>query len=125
MVDAQREGKRKVIVWGTGNPSREFLYVNDAAEGILLAAEKYEKPEPVNLGSGKEITIRDLVKTVAEAARYRGEVIWDTSKPDGQPRRTLDTRHARVEFGFIAKTSLKQGIKRTVDFYQKQSATVS
>jgi GDP-L-fucose synthase len=105
------------VVWGTGKPSREFLYVEDAAEGVLLAAEKYDKSDPVNLGVGKEITIRELVSLIAELTGYDGKVVWDTSKPDGQPRRCLDTSKARKEFGFVAKTDLVEGLKKTIDWY--------
>ncbi len=119
MVDAKVEGKDEVVVWGTGKPSREFLYVEDAAEGILLAAEKYSKPEPVNLGSGMEITIRDLVSLIAKITGYKGKVIWDTSKPDGQPRRCLDVSRAEQEFGFKARVDFREGLKRTVEWYKK------
>ncbi len=118
MVDAKVEGKDEVVVWGTGKPSREFLYVEDAAEGILLAAEKYSKPEPVNLGSGMEITIRDLVSLIAKITGYKGKVIWDTSKPDGQPRRCLDVSRAEQEFGFKARVDFREGLKRTVEWYE-------
>lgn len=118
MVDARNKGERKVIAWGTGNASREFLYVEDAAEGILLATEKYNKPDPVNLGTGKEIKIRDLVNLIAELTGYKGEIIWDTSKPDGQPRRCLDTTKAEKEFGFKAKTSLREGLIKTIEWYE-------
>jgi GDP-L-fucose synthase len=117
MVDAKEEGKKEVVVWGTGKASREFLYVEDAAEGILLAAEKYNKPDPVNLGTGKEITIKELVNLIAELTGYKGKIVWDTSKPDGQPRRRLETARANREFGFEAKTDFLEGLKRTVDWY--------
>ena len=117
MVDARLEGRNEVVVWGTGKASREFLYVEDAAEGILLAAEKYDKPDPVNLGVGKEITIRELVSLIAELAGYEGEIVLDTSKPDGQPRRCLETSKAKKEFGFEAKTDLVKGLERTIDWY--------
>ncbi len=117
MVDAKLEGKEEVVVWGTGKASRAFLYVEDAAEGILLATEKYNKRDPVNLGSGKEITIRELVKLIAELTGYEGEIVWDTSKPDGQPRRCLEISRARKEFGFKAKTDFVEGLKRTIDWY--------
>jgi len=106
-------------VWGSGKPSREFLYVEDAAEGILLAAEKYDKSEPVNLGSGMEITIRDLVNLIAEITGYEGKITWDASKPDGQPRRCLDVSRAEREFGFRAKTDFREGLKRTVEWYEE------
>ena len=117
MVDAKLEGKNEVVVWGTGKVSREFLYVEDATEGILLATEKYNKPDHVNLGTGKEITIKELVDLIAELTEYKGKIVWDTSKPDGQPRRCLNTRKAREEFGFEAKTNFREGLKRTIDWY--------
>jgi len=118
-VDAKRKRERKIVVWGTGEASREFLYVEDAAEGILLAAERYSEPEPVNLGTGKETKIKDLVKLVVELAGFEGEVEWDRSKPDGQPRRCLDTSRAKRAFGFQAKTDLREGLKRTIEYYEK------
>jgi GDP-L-fucose synthase len=118
MVDAKLDGKKEVVVWGTGKVSREFLYVKDAAEGILLATEKYNKPDPVNLGAGREITIRELVNLIAELVGYKGKIVWDTSKPDGQPRRCLETSKAKEEFGFEAKTDLKEGLKRTIKWYR-------
>ena len=119
MVDAKLEGKSEVVVWGTGKASREFLYVEDAAEGILLAAEKYDKPDPVNLGAGKEITIKGLVDLIAELTEYKGKIVWDTSKPDGQPRRCLETNRAKEEFGFQARTDFKEGLKRTIEWYER------
>jgi GDP-L-fucose synthase len=118
MVDAQVAGENEVVVWGTGKVTREFLYVEDAAEGILLATEKYSKSEPVNLGVGKEIAINELVSLIAELVGYTGKIVWDTSKPEGQPRRALDITRARKEFGFEAKTAFKEGIKRTIDWYR-------
>jgi GDP-L-fucose synthase len=118
MIDAKLARKKKVVVWGTGKVSREFLYVVDAAEGILLATEKYNKTDPVNLGTGREITIHDLVGLIAELTEYNGDFVWDTSKPDGQPRRCLDTSKAKKEFGFEARTDLREGIKRTIEWYQ-------
>jgi len=118
MVDAIGQGKEEIVVWGTGKASREFLYVEDAAEGILLATEKYNKPDPVNLGSGKEITIKQLVSLIAELTGYTGKITWDTSKPDGQPRRSLETSKAREEFGFEAKTDFKEGLRRTIEWYK-------
>ncbi|MEJ2356417.1 MAG: NAD-dependent epimerase/dehydratase family protein, partial [candidate division WOR-3 bacterium] len=117
-VDAKKEGKDHINVWGTGKASREFLYVEDAAEGILLAAEFYNEPEPVNLGAGFEITIRDLVDLIVELTGFEGEIRWDTSKPDGQPRRMLDTSRAKEKFGFQAKTEFKEGLRKTIDFYE-------
>ena len=125
MIDARKGGRSQVTVWGTGTPTREFLYVEDAAEGILLATEKYEKPDPVNLGSGVQVSIRDLVEIIARATRFHGNIVWDRSKPDGQPQRLLDTSRARIEFGFVAKTSLEEGIARTVDFFEHQLKLVA
>lgn len=116
-VEAIRDGKEDVEVWGTGNASREFLYVEDAARGIIMGTEKYEKPEPVNLGTGREIKIKDLVKLIADLTGYKGDLKWDTSKPDGQPRRCLDVSRAKKELGFEAEFDLKQGIRKTVDWY--------
>lgn len=106
-----------ITVWGTGNPTREFLYVEDAAEGILLATERYNKSDPVNLGSGFEISIKDLVGLIARLTGFGGKIIWDVSKPDGQPRRKLDTSRAYREFGFQAIVSLEDGLKRTIQWY--------
>jgi GDP-L-fucose synthase len=106
-----------VVVWGTGKPTREFIYVEDAAEGILLATEKYNKSDPVNLGTGFEISIKDLVELIAKLTNFKGEIIWDTSKPDGQPRRKLDVSKAEKEFGFKAKTSFEEGLRKTIDWY--------
>jgi len=118
-VDAAKNKQDKVVVWGTGKASREFLYVEDAAEAIILATEKYNKPEPVNIGSGKEITIRNLVNLIAELTEYKGKIVWDISKPDGQPRRRLDTSKAKKEFGFEAKTDFRDGLKRTIEWYKQ------
>lgn len=117
-VEAKRRGDKKIVAWGTGNVSREFLYVEDAAEGILLAAEHYDKPEPVNLGSGKEITIRELVYLIRELSGFEGEIEWDASKPDGQPRRCLDTSRAIGDFGFKARTTLREGLSKTASWYE-------
>ncbi len=117
--DAKIKGEKRVTAWGTGKASREFLYVEDAAEGIVLATERYEKKDPINIGSEKEISIRDLVYLVKEAVNYRGEVVWDTSRPDGQPRRMLDTSKAKLEFGFEAKTPFEVGLRRTIDWYRE------
>jgi len=118
-VDAKKRGLSKVTAWGTGSPSREFLYVEDAARGIVMATESYEGSEPVNLGSGEEINIRDLVYMVKEMVGYEGEVEWDTSRPDGQPRRRLDVSRAKEEFGFEAEMPFKEGLKRTIDWYKE------
>jgi nucleoside-diphosphate-sugar epimerase len=113
-IEADRRGDRTLKAWGTGTPTREFLYVEDAARGILLATERYDKPEPVNLGSGFEIPIKDLVELIAELTGFDGEVVWDASQPDGQPRRRLDTSRARREFGFEAETDFREGLRRTI-----------
>ncbi len=119
-TEAVEKDEKHVIVWGTGKASREFLYVEDAAEGILAATEKYDKPAPVNLGTGKEVTIKQLVDFVAQLTGFKGKIIWDTSRPDGQPRRCLDTTRAKVEFGFEAKTDLHTGLQKTIEWYKKQ-----
>ena len=118
-TEAVQNNKKEVEVWGTGKASREFLYVEDAAGGILLAAERYDKPEPVNLGAGFEIKIVDLVELIAELTEFDGEIRWDTTKPDGQPRRCLDVSRAEKEFGFRAKTDFRDGLKKTVEWYQE------
>jgi GDP-L-fucose synthase len=112
-------------VWGTGNASREFLYVDDAADGIVLATESYDDPEPVNLGAGFEIRIRELAELIAELTGFDGELRFDKSKPDGQPRRMLDTSRAADTFGFVAHTSLREGLRRTIDWYTKKLGPVS
>ncbi|MFA5039302.1 MAG: GDP-L-fucose synthase [Candidatus Omnitrophota bacterium] len=119
-VDARRRGLKSITVWGTGRATREFLFVEDAAEGIALAAEKYDKPEPVNLGTGGEISIRELARLIAELTGFKGKIVWDKSKPDGQPKRGLDTTRARKEFGFRAKTTLISGLRKTIDWYEQQ-----
>lgn len=119
-VDATREGRQEVEMWGTGHPTREFLYVDDGAEGILLAAERYNKPDPVNLGTGREITIADLVQKIATLTGYTGRIVWNASKPDGQPRRCLNVSRAEKEFGFRARMDFDEGLRRTVDWYLKQ-----
>ena len=116
-VDAREAGADHIDVWGTGSASREFLYVHDAAEGIVLAAERYDGGDPVNLGVGREIAVRELVEIIARLTDFQGEIRWDRSKPDGQPRRALDTSRARREFGFEAGTSFDVGLRRTVDWY--------
>jgi GDP-L-fucose synthase len=117
-VDARDAGDDHIEVWGTGAASREFLYVDDAAEGIVLATERYDDADPVNLGVGHEITIRDLVDLIVRFTGFQGEVRWDASKPDGQPRRALDTSRARERFGFVAKTSFEDGLRATVRWYE-------
>ncbi|MBO9360559.1 MAG: GDP-L-fucose synthase [Thermomicrobium sp.] len=119
-IDARERGDDHIVVWGTGSASREFLYVRDAAEGIVLATERYADPEPVNIGSGQEITIRELVELIKELTGFRGDVRWDTSKPEGQPRRRLDTSRARERFGFEARTDFRTGLWATIDWYLRQ-----
>jgi GDP-L-fucose synthase len=116
-VDAIDRGDRQLVAWGTGSASREFLYVEDAAQAIVLATEQYDQPQPVNLGSGMEITIRNLLELIVELTGFRGEIVWDTSKPDGQPRRSLDTSRARQSFGFQAQTDFRAGLRKTIDWY--------
>ncbi|MFA4911584.1 MAG: GDP-L-fucose synthase [Desulfobacteria bacterium] len=107
----------RITVWGTGKPTREFLYVEDCAEAIILAAERYAKPEPVNIGAGFEISIKDLVELIAKLTGFKGDITWDTTKPDGQPRRMLDTSKAEKEFGFKSKTGFEEGLKKTIEWY--------
>ncbi len=123
-VDAREQGLDEVVVWGDGSPTREFLYAADAAEGILLAAERYDGPEPVNLGSAFEISIQELAETIAHLTGFQGQLVWDTSKPNGQPRRKLDTGRAERLFGFRSHTPFKDGLRRTIDWYQQQRTTM-
>ena len=117
-VEAVRAGKDTIVAWGTGEPTREFLYVEDAAEAIVIAAERYNGPEPINLGTGQEIKIRDLADMIAELTGFQGRIIWDTSKPDGQPRRRLDVTRAKQVLGWQARVSLKEGLRRTIEWYR-------
>lgn len=116
-VEAKESGSPTVSLWGDGTPTREFLYVEDAAEGIVLAAEKYDAPEPVNLGTGQEISMKDLAALIAQEVGYTGEIMWDTSKPNGQPRRCLDVRRAKEQFGFQAAMPFEEGIRKTVAWF--------
>lgn len=116
-LEAREQNKDSITAWGTGEPTREFLYVKDAAEGILDATEQYNSSDPVNLGSGEEISIRELVETIAEMTGFEGEIQWDTSKPDGQPRRKLDTSRAKERFGWEASTELRDGLEETIEWY--------
>ena len=118
-VDARDIGAKSIECWGTGTATREFLYVADAAAGIVLAAEHYNKPDPVNLGAGQEISIKTLVELVAKLTNYRGEIRWDATKPDGQPRRCLDTTRAQSEFGFRAGTPFEDGLRQTIAWYEQ------
>ncbi len=122
-VAARDAGEPTVTLWGDGSPTREFLYVEDAAEGMILAAERYDSSDPVNLGSGSEISIRDLAQAIATATGFPGTFVWDTSQPNGQPRRQLDVTRARERLGFTAQTSLAQGLERTVAWYMQHRST--
>jgi nucleoside-diphosphate-sugar epimerase len=122
MVEARESGAGEIVLWGDGSPTREFLYVEDCAEGIVLAARDYDGAEPVNLGTGAEISIRDLAETIAELTGYDGEVVWDASRPNGQPRRQLDTTRARELFGFHARTELRDGLERTIAWFRSSRA---
>lgn len=121
MIEAKQSGAEQVVLWGDGSPTREFLYVEDAAEGLLLAAERYNGPEPFNLGSGREISIHDLAMLIARLTGYDGKIVWDTSRPNGQPRRALDVSRAEQYFGFKAHTPFEDGLKRTIDWYMARS----
>ena len=124
-LEAIERGDEEVIVWGDGSPTREFLFASDAAEGIVTGAAKYDGDEPVNLGSGEEISIKNLVETIAELTGFQGRLVWDADKPNGQPRRGLDTSRAADLFGFTAKTKLAQGLKETVDWYRSTTEKVA
>jgi GDP-L-fucose synthase len=119
MLEAEDRGESEVVLWGDGSPTREFLYVEDAAEALFLASQRYEGAEPVNLGTGQEISIRELAEVIAGATGFRGEIVWDTSKPNGQPRRLLDVSRAEHSFGFRARMPFAEGIERTVAWYRQ------
>lgn len=121
IYDAQQQGADHIEVWGTGSASREFLYVDDAAEGIIKATENYNGSEPLNIGAGMEITIRDLVNLIAEIMNFKGEIRWDSTKPDGQPRRSLDVSNAYEKLGFKAQTTFRDGLEKTIDWYRKNA----
>jgi GDP-L-fucose synthase len=121
-IEARDRGDKTITAWGTGAASREFLYAEDCAEGLVRAMEKYDSPEPMNLGSGREITIRDLTVLVARLCRFAGEIVWDSSKPDGQPRRCLDVSRAREQLGFVAGTPLETGLAKTIEWYESHRA---
>jgi GDP-L-fucose synthase len=121
-VEAERRGAASIEVWGTGTPTREFLYVDDAALGIVLAAERYDKPEPVNLGTAEEISIGDLAALIAKLTGFRGDIVYDKSKPDGQPRRKLNVERAIREFGFIAQTPFRVGLQRSIEWFNTAPA---
>jgi GDP-L-fucose synthase len=121
-LDAKASNASEIVLWGDGSPTREFLYVDDAARGVVDAAEKYNESNPVNLGSGAEISIKDLSEKIAEITGFKGQITWDTTKPNGQPRRKLDTTRAKEKFGFEAKIQLEEGLKKTVEWYLKNHA---
>lgn len=121
-VDAREAGWERIVAWGDGSPTREFLYVEDAARGLVMATERYDDPKPVNLGTGEEISIRELVHLIAALTGFAGEVVWDTTRPNGQPRRSLDTRRAEERFGFVAEVPLRDGLERTIDWYLEARA---
>lgn len=123
-VEAKQRGDDHIVVWGTGSPTREFLYAGDAAEGILLAAEKYDGSEPVNLGSAMEISIKDLVELIVKLTGFEGEIVWDTTKPDGQPRRALDVQRAKDYFGFEAKVPFEEGLRNTIAYFKEHQAEI-
>jgi len=118
-INAIKNDDKKIVCRGDGSATREFLYVEDCAEGILLATEKYNKPNPINLGAGFEISIKNLVELIAELTGFEGNITWDTTKPNGQPRRCLDVSRAKAEFGFEAKTNFREGLKKTIEWYLK------
>jgi len=124
-VDAVDSSAEEIILWGTGNATREFLHVDDAAEGVLLATERYDSPEPVNIGAGMETSIRDLAGVIARLTGFKGVIVWDSGKPDGQPRRSLDTSRAFEQFGFRARVPFEAGLKETIDWYRSTRAMTS
>ena len=119
LLNLKRKKQNYIEIWGDGSASREFLYVEDAAKGIVLAAEKYNKNDPINLGNGKEIKIKDLVELICKLMNFSGEIKWDKTRPNGQPRRCLDVSRAKKEFGFVAKTNFNEGLKETIKWYEK------
>ena len=119
--EAQAKGEKTLYAWGDGSPSREFLYSTDAARGIVLATQNYNASDPVNLGTGYEITIRDLIELICELMEFKGEIVWQTDKPNGQPRRCLDTEKAKEAFGFTAEVDFKEGLKNTIDWYRQNA----
>ncbi|ELR99370.1 GDP-L-fucose synthase [Gloeocapsa sp. PCC 73106] len=123
--EAQLKGAQKLSVWGNGSPTREFLYATDAARAIVLATQKYDAPDPINLGISQEISIKDLVTLICDLMEFKGEIIWEIDKPNGQPRRCLDSSKAKQAFGFIAQVDLKQGLQQTIDWYQNSKLTIT
>jgi GDP-L-fucose synthase len=118
-LEAEASGADEIVVWGDGTPTREFLYVEDAARGVVLATERYDKPDPVNLGSGREISIRDLTELIVKHTGFSGQIVWDASQPNGQPRRRIDTERAAREFGFRALTPFEEGLRNTIEWYRR------
>ncbi|MEB3281924.1 MAG: GDP-L-fucose synthase [Lyngbya sp.] len=125
VYEAQQRGDKQLPVWGDGSPSREFLYSTDAARGIVMATQYYNEPDPVNLGTNQEVKIRALVETICELMGFEGEIVWETDKPNGQPRRCLDTQRAKEKFGFVAEVDFKQGLKNTIDWYRQHAEPVA
>jgi len=123
-IEGRERGENTITAWGTGEPTREFLYVKDAADGILTATERYNRSDPVNLGSGKEISIKNLIELIADLPRFNGEINWDTSKPDGQPRRKLDTSRASEQFDWSATTAFKDGLLQTIEWYESNRQAI-
>lgn len=121
VYEAQQRGDKQLPVWGDGSPSREFLYVDDAAQGIVMGTQSFNETDPVNLGTNYEITIRDLVELICDLMGFEGEIVWETDKPNGQPRRCLDTERAKKAFGFVAQTDFKQGLKNTIEWYRQHA----
>ena len=124
-IDAEARNEKTVTLWGDGSPTREFLYVDDAAEGIVMAAERYNDPDPVNLGAGFEIAMKDLATKIGDLTGYRGTIVWDTSRPNGQPRRMLDVSRAKERFGFVAKTSFDEGLAKTIAWYREHAHEIA
>jgi len=123
-VEAAEEGAAEIVVWGTGTPTREFLYVEDCARGLVLAMQKYDEPAPVNLGAGREISIRDLVGLIVDLTGFNGSIIWNSEMPDGQPRRCLDTSRATEKFGFTAQFPFEEGLRRTIEWYRGRGQAI-
>jgi GDP-L-fucose synthase len=121
-IEAKENGSQEIVCWGDGTPTREFLYVEDCAEAIALAAERYDKGDPVNIGTGKEVSIKELARLIGELVGFKGDIVWDMAKPKGQPRRCLDTSRAKELFGFVAKTSFRAGLQKTIEWYAAQRA---
>jgi GDP-L-fucose synthase len=120
--EAQTKGEKQLPVWGDGSPTREFLYSTDAARGIVMGTQFYNESDPINLGTGYEISIRDLINLICELMEYEGEIVWETDKPNGQPRRCLDTEKAKEAFGFTAQFSFEEGLKNTIEWWRKNAA---